>query len=198
MLPGRIAAPRNLGSGMVRTPIATMEIPMAKYGKKTVLFDDHGVATGIRFTFNGLDPVDCMIGDLSLEQRARVAAHGIAQKAGDAFGASPDVSTPADARAVCEATWKSLCGGTWNAGRTSGVPLIVTAIALVQGIDEEHAQDVWDGLPEVTQKAIRKEPRVAAKMAEITLARKKERAAKAATAPSVLDGIFEAADEDVS
>lgn len=112
----------------------------------------------------------------------------------EAFGASQVIQTAyADADdhvAAANESFTKILDGTWKPGRMPGekaAPLVVQAVAQVQGITVEAAMDVYEGLDKLTKTNLRKHPAIAPVLAKLEKDAITAKAKKAKTAESKVD-----------
>lgn len=136
-------------------------------------------AKTVTWEFSNGETVIITLGEIPADILTRAALHGISQKGGDAYSSEKD---PTEAAAKCREVLERLRTGDWAAQRERGVgsiSLTVQAIADLRGVPVEAIQAKWATLDEETQKALRKDERVQAKMAEIKAARLAAKAERA-------------------
>lgn len=147
------------------------------FAKKTVLFDEHDQAIGVKFAFTHGATHTVLLAELPANVTGHAAAHGISQKLGDGYGSSDEVTTSEDAERVFLSHLDNLRGGDWNT-RSTGGGIIIEAIARVKGISVADVVKVWESLDKAKQDEAKADPRTKAAIAEI----RAERAAKRADA----------------
>lgn len=112
----------------------------------------------------------------------RLALHGASQKIGDSYAGAggDDVADPlAFTKEAIAATIKQLYDGDWRTAAVGGPRISDLAVAISQ-LTGQSVEAVSETLAEATaeqQKAMQKEPRIAAKLAEIRAKRAAEKAA---------------------
>lgn len=151
---------------------------MAKVATKTI--DEAKLTVTFKFSNGETIPVD--VREFPDPIADRLLLHGVAQKIGDSYASAPDVASAINA---AKETISNLLSGNWTAGRTSsGVNLLVEALARATGRDLVECIETLAGMDEDAQKALRKHPAIKAAMDAI---RAERSAAVKATAADLSD-----------
>ena len=75
------------------------------------------------------------------------------------------------------AVWEMLKAGSWNRGRSNGGSQVIEAFAAATESDLTSATELWNGMTDAEQKAMRKHPRMKAEIARIRAERAAQEAA---------------------
>ena len=125
--------------------------------------------------------------DLTADIRAKAMVHGFTQKLMDAHaGGVKKYGNVAGCRAATLEVWQNLVNGEWDGSRETG-GYVVEALAEIKGISVDEAREIWDGLDEESQKAVRADGKVVAWKARRDLERANEKLAN--SEGSVLDSL---------
>lgn len=130
---------------------------------------------------NGLT-VELGLRDLSPEMIERLALHGIAQKLGDATSSFSKTEDYHAAFGAMQTVADNLIAGVWASRGGSGTSDLATALAELQGLAIEDAEEVVALMDEEQMKQVKAHPQVKLKIAEI---QKRRLEAAAKTAPSL-------------
>ena len=114
---------------------------------KTILTDDAGLATGVRFDFVNGKTLSLAFSEIPESLALYACGHGIAQKAGDEYSGVKEVD---DMALAVEEIFKRLRAGDWAAAReagdsTAGASIVIRALMEVTGKPIEFIKTFLDG-----------------------------------------------------
>lgn len=164
------------------------------FAKKTIIFDAHEQAIGVKFVFTHGATHIVNLADFPANVRGHAACHGLSQKLGDGYGSAENVETSEQAEGVFLELVDVLRGGDWSSKRDAG-GMIVEAICRVKTVTLEKAAEIWASLPKAEQDEIRADVRIKAEVAKIRAERAAKRASLVTAESSALD-LFDTEDDD--
>lgn len=132
----------------------------------------------VEFNSDSVDNLAVDLTSLPSEIQTQLALHGLSQKIGDSYAG---VETVEEAAAAAKGTLEALQNGTWSAGRSGGssgprITDLARAVAELKGIEVEAAVETISSLDDDRRKALRNNPQVKAKLAEISAKRARDKA----------------------
>jgi hypothetical protein len=136
----------------VYTPVVmedgrTVQFAGNRKSDKTILMDDAGKATGVRFDFANGKTLSLAFSEIPEATALYACGHGIAQKAGDEYSGVKEVD---DMALAVEEIFKRLRSGDWAAAReagdsTAGASIVIRALMEVTGKPIEFIKTFLDG-----------------------------------------------------
>lgn len=141
--------------------------------------------SGVTFDFDEQHELVTDLANLPQEIVQRLAVHGLSQKVGDAYANNDG---PADAYARAKVVYESLQAGQWNAGRSGAGGDLVEAVMGETNQSREAVTERLAAMSKEEKTALRKNAKIAARLATIKAKRAAERAALADDEP--LEALF--------
>lgn len=119
-----------------------VDFPKSRKTDKTILTDDKGMATGVRFDFVNGRTLSLAFSELSPEVLTYAAGHGISQKGGDSYASVKEVD---DMVISVEEIFARLRAGEWAAQReagdsTAGASIVIRALVEATGKSVEFVK----------------------------------------------------------
>ncbi len=141
---------------------------------------------GIQIEFENGEELALRLDELDDVIIRKLAVHGLSQKVGDSYAGAESI---AEAVGLAHGVWTNLKAGLWGAKVSRGGK-IVEAIHRVTGKTVEECLELWQGMDDAKQKALRKHADVKHELAVMEMERAAALAEAAGDSDDDLNDLF--------